>query len=89
MLWNLLWRSSPSNTQEIILIGKVERLTENDKVLLKMNTEIRTIIIKYCDTEISKNTGSLTNSSLTNEQVRHTQGYISWLYTVRNYLKNI
>jgi len=89
MLWNLLWRNSPSNTQEIILIGKVERLTENDKVLLKMNTEIRTIIIKYCDTEISKNTGSLTNSNLTNEQVRHTQGYISWLYTVRNYLKNI
>ena len=42
-----------------------------------MNTEIRTIIIKYCDTEISKNTGSLTNSNLTNEQVRHTQGYIS------------
>jgi hypothetical protein len=89
MLWNLLWRSSPSNIQEIILIGKVEPLNENDKVILKMNTELRTIIIKYCDTEIAKNTGSLTNSNLTIEQVRHTQGHISWLYTVRNYLKNI
>lgn len=71
------------------LIGEVPKISDTERESLRMSIDFRKTIIKWCDVEIAKNTGSLTNINLDDKQIRQSQWFVNGILHVRNFLKNI
>lgn len=54
-----------------------------------MSLDFRRTMVKWCDNEIAKNTASLLNLTLTDNELRNSQGYVNGILHVRNFLNSI
>jgi len=73
----------------VYLIGKTESITVWEREALIMSLDFRRTMVKWCDNEIAKNTASLLNLTLTDNELRNSQGYVNWILHVRNFLNSI
>lgn len=83
------WKKPEPVVNVSYVIGKVTRLTDDERTTLAMAIDFRKVVEKWCDYEIAKNTDPLLDMSITENQFRQNQGYIAWLLSVRNFMKNM
>lgn len=71
------------------IIGQVPQITKDERSSLVSSVDFRKIMTKWCDAEIAKNTTSLVDFTLTESQLRQSQGYVQGILHVRNFIKNL
>jgi len=71
------WKKPEEAIKVSYVIGKVSKVTDEERASLAIALDFRKTVEKWCDYEIAKNTDPLLDMSITENQFRQNQGYVA------------